>query len=113
MFESAIFRNGHRGTAEEKLWRAVIARTLEEWIRGPLTRSRKAEQFLFEDDKDFRAVCSSAGINPSNLRKRLESIRARGIQKEFSQIRVRRNKKSDFPQNGILVQRVFDNPQEN
>ena len=108
MFESAIFRNGHRETAGEKLWRAVIARTLEEWVCGPLTRRRKAEQFLFDDNKDFRAVCFSAGINPGHLRKRLESIRARGIQKELSQLRVRGNKKSQFRQHAIFGQQALD-----
>ncbi len=85
MFESAVFGNWDQGTAEEKLWRAVIARTLEEWVRGPLRYSRKAEEFLFDDNRDFRAVCSSAGMDPGSLRKRLQSIRARGIQKEFNQ----------------------------
>jgi hypothetical protein len=107
MFESAAYRNGDRGTAEEKLWRAVIARTLEEWVSGPLGRSRKAEQFLFDDDKDFRAVCSSAGLDPGNLRNRLESLRARGIQKEFSQLRFRGQKKSILHQHGFLGQKAF------
>jgi hypothetical protein len=102
MFESAAYRNGDRATAEERLWRAVIARTLEEWVSGPLTRSRKAEQFLFDDDKDFRAVCSSAGLDAGDLRNRLESIRARGIQKRFSQSRIRGQKKSIFQQHGLL-----------
>jgi hypothetical protein len=106
MFESAVYRNGDPGTAEEKLWRAVIARTLEEWVAGPLTRSRKAEQFLFDDDKDFRAVCSSAGLDPGNLRTRLESLRARGIQKEFSLLRVRGQKKLILQQQGWLGQKA-------
>jgi hypothetical protein len=107
MFESAVFRNGDRGTAEQKLWRAVIARTLEEWACGPLTRSRTAEQFLFEDDKDFRAVCSSAGIDPSNLRKRLEAIRARGIQKEIGRLDIRGNKKLIHQRQLWLGQKAF------
>jgi hypothetical protein len=82
MFESVVFHNVDRASAEERLWRAVIARTLEEWVRGPLRYSRMAEQFLFNDNQDFQAVCSSAGMDPGNLRKRLQSIRARGIQKE-------------------------------
>ena len=63
--------------AEQKLWRAVIARTVEEWISGPLRRQREAEQFLFQDDNDYRTVCYSAGIDPRNLRDRLEKIRSR------------------------------------
>jgi hypothetical protein len=64
-------------TAEQKLWRAVIACTVEEWINGPLRRQREAESFLFLDNKDYRTVCESAGINPEDLRGRLEKIRSR------------------------------------
>ncbi len=66
-------------TAEQKLWRAVIAGTVEEWVHGPLRRKREAEQFLFDDNQDFRTVCFSAGINPENFRGRLEKIRSREI----------------------------------
>jgi hypothetical protein len=107
MFESSVFGNRDYGTAEEKLWRAVIARTLEEWVCGPLSRSRKAEQFLFNDEKDFQAVCSSAGMDPLNFRRRLHVIRARGIQKEISRLRFRRNKKSSFQPSGIWGQSAF------
>ena len=64
-------------TAEQKLWRAVIASTVEEWVSGPLRKQREAEQFLFDDNKDYRTVCYSAGINPEDLRGRLEKIRTR------------------------------------
>ena len=84
MFEGAIFQCMDRATPEERLWRAVIARTLEEWVCGPLRYSRMAEQFLFSDNQDFPAICSSAGMDPNHLRKRLQSIRARGIQMESS-----------------------------
>jgi hypothetical protein len=63
--------------AEQKLWRAVIVSTVEEWVRGPLRRKREAEQFLFYDNQDYRTVCYSAGINPEDLRGRLQKIRAR------------------------------------
>lgn len=62
-------------TSEQKLWRAVIASTVEEWMNGPLRRRREAEEFLFHDEQDYRTVCSSAGINPEVLRDRLEKIR--------------------------------------
>src|SRR6202158_3827273 len=81
MFESSVFQDRNGGTAEERLWRAVIAKTLEEWVRGPLRYSRIAEEFLFHDKKDFLSVCSSAGMDPLRLRKKLESIRTRGLQK--------------------------------
>ncbi len=63
-------------TAEQKLWRAVIASTVEEWVNGPVRRQREAEAFLFQDDEDYRTVCFSAGINPEDLRCRLERIRS-------------------------------------
>jgi hypothetical protein len=70
-------RNGEaQETAEQKLWRAVIASTVEEWVSGPLRKKREAEQFLFDDNQDYRTVCYSAGINPEDLRGRLEKIRA-------------------------------------
>jgi hypothetical protein len=62
---------------EQKLWLAVIASTVQEWIHGPLHKQREAEQFLFSDDKDYRAVCSSAGIDPTDFRHRLQKIRSR------------------------------------
>ena len=61
---------------EQRLWRAVITSTVQEWIHGPLRRQREAEQYLFLDVKDYRTVCFSAGIDPSNLRDRLQKIRA-------------------------------------
>jgi hypothetical protein len=64
---------------EQRLWRAVIATTVEEWMNGPLTRKRAAEQFLFHDKTDFRTVCQSAGIDPENLRSRLQKIRTRQV----------------------------------
>jgi hypothetical protein len=65
--------------AVQKLWRAVIASTVDEWVNGPLRRKRESEQFLFRDNKDYRTVCFSAGINPENLRARLEKIRSREV----------------------------------
>jgi hypothetical protein len=107
MFESAIHHQYGKGTAEEKLWRAVIAKTLEEWVRGPLRYSRIAEEYLFDDDRDFRAVCSSAGVDPSHLRKRLVTIRARGIQKEAVPVRNRGQKKSNLQHAGMMRQQVI------
>jgi hypothetical protein len=64
-------------TAEQKLWRAVIASTVEEWVKGPVRRQREAEAFLFTDNDDYRTVCYSAGMNPDHLRSRLEKFRSR------------------------------------
>jgi len=106
MFEKAIFHNADRATAEQRLWRAVIARTLEEWVRGPVRYSRMAEQFLFHDNQDFHAVCSSAGMDPGSLRKRLHSIRARGIQRDFSHLGRRKanpQQSGTFDQTAVLA----------
>jgi hypothetical protein len=107
MFKSSLLHIHEQGTAEERLWRAVIAKTLEEWICGPLSFSRKAEQFLFDDNSDFKAVCSSAGMDPDRLRKRLKTIRARGIQIENIPFRVRAHKKLSLPQPANWGQRAF------
>ena len=69
--------NEDQQTAEERLWRAVIASTVREWTNGPLRRRREAEEFLFYDESDFKLVCISAGIDPLGLRERLEKIRER------------------------------------
>lgn len=60
---------------EARLWKAVIASTIEEWVSGPLRRKREAEQFLFSDDADFRLVCESAGMDAETLRLRLNRLR--------------------------------------
>jgi hypothetical protein len=61
--------------AEQRIWRAVIASTVEDWIYGPLHRQREAEQFLFQDEDDFHIVCFSAGMDPRYFRERLKKIR--------------------------------------
>ena len=77
MSQTLIYNSQEQQIAEQKLWRAVIASTVEEWINGPLRRQREAEQFLFHNDRDYRTVCSSAGIDSGNLRNRLQKIRLR------------------------------------
>jgi len=67
----------------------VIASTVEEWVSGPLRRKREAETFLFSDNDDYRTVCFSAGINPQDLRARLEEIRSHEIAE--AQARASRN----------------------
>jgi hypothetical protein len=107
MFKSSFLHIQDRETAEERLWRAVITKTLEEWMCGPLSFSRKAEQFLFDDNKDFKAVCSSAGMDPERLRKRLKTLRSRGIQKEIVPFRLRTQKKLSLPQSASWGQRAY------
>src|SRR5712691_10673272 len=50
---------------EQRLWTAVLARTVEEWISEPLRSRKEAEAFLFEDETDFRAVCHAVGRDPA------------------------------------------------
>jgi len=66
-------------TNETLLWRAVIARTIQEWISGSLRRQREAEQYLFGDNRDFRLVCESAGMDAGRLRSRLARLRGHAI----------------------------------
>ena len=82
--EGRTFHKTGDATAEERLWRAVVARTLEEWLHGPRRYSRMAEEFLFDDNRDFPNICSSAGMDAKRLRNRLMSLRARGVVKNRS-----------------------------
>ncbi len=56
---------------ERCMWLAVVTNAVEEWRSGTLRRRRVAQQFLFEDHKDFYTVCAAAGLDPENLRSRL------------------------------------------
>lgn len=64
-------------TGEVRLWQAVLLRTIQEWVSGPLRQQRQAEHYLFRDNKDFPRVCQSAGLDPDDLRARLTRIRSR------------------------------------
>ncbi len=61
--------------AEARMWQAVITKTIQEWISGPLRRKREAEEYLFKDEKDFPLVCQSAGMDVSRLRAQLQRLR--------------------------------------
>ena len=65
-----------QGSANEKLWLAVIDSAIADWVRGPNGYKRKAEFFLFQDEEDFPFVCRSAGLDPERVRESLWSIRA-------------------------------------
>jgi hypothetical protein len=77
MEAALVERNPSLDSGEERLWRAVIANTIREWIHGPMRISREAEQYLFHNTEDYKTVCYSAGINPGDLRERLKRIRER------------------------------------
>ena len=59
---------------ERRLWTAVVIMAVEDWRNGTLRSQREAQRFLFENDKDFNAVCASAGLDPSSLRSKLLKI---------------------------------------
>jgi hypothetical protein len=63
---------------EVRLWQAVIARTVEEWVRGPLRRQREAEAYLFEN-AEFESVCRLANLNPARLREKLLKCKKRAM----------------------------------
>jgi hypothetical protein len=64
--------------AEQRIWTAVIVRTVQEWVSGPATSRREAELYLFSDETDFPAVCRSAGLDPRALRRKLNRLRKSG-----------------------------------
>ncbi|MGC2330638.1 MAG: hypothetical protein WA581_04225 [Candidatus Acidiferrales bacterium] len=59
---------------EKRLWQAVIVTAIQEWISGPLRSKRQAEEYLFQDQKDFPAVCQSAGMDAERLRAKLNRL---------------------------------------
>ena len=78
--KSGMFATGQVTQPEERIWKAVLAHTIKEWISGPLRRQREAEQYLFNDNSDFRLVCESAGMNADSLRTRLNKLRKQPAQ---------------------------------
>ena len=64
--------------AEQRVWAAVIARTVEEWVSGPRRSQLEAESYLFGDETDFPAVCRSAGLDPQTLRRKLLKLKKSG-----------------------------------
>jgi hypothetical protein len=63
------------GEGEVRLWQAVLVTTIQEWVSGTLRSQREAEQFLFQDQRDFRMVCQSAGFDADRLRAKLNRLR--------------------------------------
>ena len=78
MFSSSLNQDPVQETPEQRMWKAVIAQTVQEWVSGPLRSRREAEAYLLEDEEDFRTVCCAAGMDPSALRARLCRLRKRG-----------------------------------
>lgn len=65
--------------AERKLWTAVIAATIEEWVSGPLRLSIEADKYLFDKRSDFESVCQDAGLDAAALRDRLNTMKKAGL----------------------------------
>lgn len=82
---STLLRDSHP-MAESRLWQAVIVSTIQDWISGPLRLKRQAEEYLFSDNSDFPTVCQSAGMDASQLRRKL--LRLRPIHAPFIQNRT-------------------------
>jgi hypothetical protein len=74
MAAHAMFLTDSSAGFETRLWQAVIVTAIQEWISGPLRASRAAEDYLFRDQKDFPAVCQSAGMDAGRLRAKLSRL---------------------------------------
>jgi hypothetical protein len=66
-------------TTENRIWRVVIARTIQDWLSKPLGPKREAERYLFENSADLSWVCESAGIQVEQLRNCLNRVRGRTL----------------------------------
>lgn len=60
--------------SERRLWTAVLVMAVEDWRDGTLRARRAAQQFLFENDRDFNEVCAGAGLDPQSFRTKLLKI---------------------------------------
>jgi hypothetical protein len=60
----SVFEHGEmEEVPEQRLWRAVIASTVQEWVSGPLRMKQEAEKFLFGNSQDYRPpACAPAKI---------------------------------------------------
>ena len=63
---------------EQRLWTAVIARAIEDWVSGPLRMSIEADKYLFSGSNDFERVCEAAGLDSTALRERLLALKKSG-----------------------------------
>jgi len=75
MATNAAVLSEFHGDCEIRLWQAVLVTTIQEWVSGPLRSQREAEQYLFQDQRDFRMVCQSAGFDADRLRAKLNRLR--------------------------------------
>jgi len=78
--------NSREETPEQRMWKAVLATTVDEWLSGPLRRSLEAEEYLFNNEPDFRQVCHSAGLDPDQFRSRLQRLRETGARRACTHV---------------------------
>jgi hypothetical protein len=71
---------------EQRLWTAVLLQAVEDWRGDRIRSKREAEQFLFEDHKDFETVCAGAGIDPSSFRSRMRRLCSVGAAPQHVQL---------------------------
>jgi len=69
--------NEHEVMTETLLWRAVVAKAIEDWLSKPLRPKNEAERYLFTNSRDLSLVCHSAEIDVVDLRARLNKVRGR------------------------------------
>jgi len=62
-----------------RLWRGVIATTIQDWLSSPVRAKREAELYLFNNSVDLSSVCEAAGINIGRLRICLDKVRGRTL----------------------------------
>jgi hypothetical protein len=67
--QQEMFNEGPLG--ERRLWLAVVMQAVEDWRGGTLRAKRQAQEFMFEERKDFDVVCANAGLDAENLRQKL------------------------------------------
>jgi hypothetical protein len=77
--KSRLSTSAQEPVPEARLWQAVLVSTIQDWVSGPLRFKQEAEQYLFSDNRDFRLVCESAGMDAERLRSRLGRLREQAI----------------------------------
>jgi hypothetical protein len=75
MVNLIVMANEHEVMTETHLWRAVVARAIEDWLSKPLRPKHEAERYLFTNSRDLSLVCHSAEIDVLDLRTRLNKVR--------------------------------------
>jgi hypothetical protein len=78
--KSALASTRNGSTTDARLWRGVIARTIQDWLAAPLRPKRAAERYLFENSDDLSQVCGSAGIDVGKMRQCLNKVRGRKLE---------------------------------